>query len=183
MTQLDKHPVFIAEEWDDSLLLGLPESLLRWFSCDCAERAMRREEAMGRTPDPRLVDAVNVSRRFSVGRSSYEDLNNARGEARDVLDNITMPHSSQAELASYYASKAAVWASDLGPIFVWYAASLTANCAARNAVYCGKGPRKDEKRWQLRRLRGIVDIWGRCGFRPAQRQVDGGEPVWLGDYP
>ena len=47
---------------------------LRYFSCDCAERALERERREGREPDPRSWEAVRVSRLYAAGKATKEEL-------------------------------------------------------------------------------------------------------------
>ena len=59
----------------------LPDSLLRTFACDCAERALLRERSKGREPDECSWSAVRISRLFSDGLATKEELASARDSA------------------------------------------------------------------------------------------------------
>lgn len=63
--------------WDDSILDGLPDSLLRWFACVCAQRSLKRAEKDGKEPDPRSWNAVKVARQFVLGNATEEDLDDS----------------------------------------------------------------------------------------------------------
>ena len=63
--------------WTDSMLDDLPDSLLRWLACDCAERALTRERAEGRESDERSWRAVEVARLFAAGRATQNERNAA----------------------------------------------------------------------------------------------------------
>jgi hypothetical protein len=55
---------------------------LRLWGCDCAERALLRERAQGREPDPRSWEAIAVSRRYANDQATDEELTAARAAAR-----------------------------------------------------------------------------------------------------
>jgi hypothetical protein len=46
----------------------------REFACDCAERALEREEGRGRTVDPRSWAAIEVARRHARGEATDDEL-------------------------------------------------------------------------------------------------------------
>lgn len=46
----------------------------RLFACDCAARALRRKSKAGRKPDSRSYAAVQVARRFAVGKATASEL-------------------------------------------------------------------------------------------------------------
>ena len=50
---------------------------LRLFACSSAQRALERERAAGREPDPRSWAVVDVARRFAAGETSTEELDAA----------------------------------------------------------------------------------------------------------
>ena len=98
-------------------------ALLRRFAADCAARALRRERAAGRPPDPRSWGAVRVARRHAAGRAADAEMAAAGG-----------------------AAGAAAWAvADAGHAdrdAAWAAAWAAAGNAARDA----------ERTWQERSL-------------------------------
>ncbi len=46
----------------------------RLFACDCAYRALCREQEQGSEPDPRSWAAITVARRFAYGEATQEEL-------------------------------------------------------------------------------------------------------------
>ena len=50
------------------------ERAAREFACDCAERALKREEERGRTVDPRSWAAIDVARRHARGEATDDEL-------------------------------------------------------------------------------------------------------------
>lgn len=54
---------------------------LRTRLCNCAELALSREVAAGRTPDPLSVAAVEVARRYARGEATEKELSSARAGA------------------------------------------------------------------------------------------------------
>ena len=60
------------------------DRIMRIFSCDCADRALRRERRKGRTVDPRSLEAVKVARRHADGDATDEELEAAWEAAREA---------------------------------------------------------------------------------------------------
>ncbi len=107
----------------------LTASILGRFACDCAQRALERERAAGREPDPRSWEAVGVARRYAYGKATQAELEAAWAAASAAKDA-----AASAAWAAASAARAAAWAA-------WAAAS-----AARDAA------RDAEKDWQYHRL-------------------------------
>ena len=103
-----------VETWDDRSA--------RLFAADCSERALLRERAAGREPDPRSWTAVTAARAF------------ARGE----IDN-----------AAWNAARAAAGAA--AGDAAWAAAWAAAGDAAWDAAWAAAGWAA-ERRWQYARL-------------------------------
>lgn len=53
----------------------LDERSCRLWACDCMDRALKHELAVGRNPRPDSVIAIGVARRFARGRATPEELN------------------------------------------------------------------------------------------------------------
>ena len=95
------------------------DALLRVCACDFAERALNRERASGREPDPRSWHAVEVARRFADGAGSVDELVTARnlaGLAADDAPNAAAANAawSAARCASVdpaWAAGAAAWSA------------------------------------------------------------------------
>ena len=60
------------------------ERELRLFACDCAERALQREQDLGRTPDPRSWQAITTARNYAEGRATAQAMAAARDAAWDA---------------------------------------------------------------------------------------------------
>jgi hypothetical protein len=54
---------------------------LRLFTCDCAERALKRERKAGREPDERSWEVIIIARRYADGKATLEELNAAYNAA------------------------------------------------------------------------------------------------------
>jgi len=78
----------------------------RLFACDCAERALLRERAVGREPDKRAWDATEVARRYAAGGATSEELAAARDAARDAARAAA---GSAAWSAARDAARDAAW--------------------------------------------------------------------------
>jgi hypothetical protein len=62
---------------DAAYWMHLDAPILRLFAADCAERALLREQAAGREPDPRSWAAAAVARRYARGEATDEELDAA----------------------------------------------------------------------------------------------------------
>ena len=111
---------------------GLPEHILHHFACDCAERALLRERAAGREPDPRSWEAVRIKRRWVEGRATDQEL----GAARDA------------------AGAARAWAAEAAWDAAWDAAGAWAWGAVRAEAGAAAG--EAEESWQRAHLASLV---------------------------
>ena len=109
---------------------------LRLFTCDCAERALKRERKAGREPDERSWKAIIVSRLYANGEANLQELDAAWAAARDAW--------AAARDAARVAAYAAAWA----------AARDAAWAAARDAAYAARAA---EIKWQRNRLARYLD--------------------------
>ena len=99
---------------------------LRLFAADCAEHALLRERFVGREPDQRSWDAVEVVRQFARGEISAETLLTAYDAARYATDVVSY------NVSAYYAANAASSAAGgaaAGAAYAVYAAYITAASA------------------------------------------------------
>ena len=103
--------------WTVAYYGGLSDRLIRLFAVWCARRALERERAAGREPDPRSWSAVEVAERFANGNATAEELDAARAAAW-----------AAAWAAARDAARAAAWAA------AWAAARAAAWDAARDAA-------------------------------------------------
>ena len=80
----------IAEKlWTDKIDLDdviesgdIPDHILHNFACDCAEKALLREEQSGRKTDPRSWEAIRVKRLWIEGNATNQKLDTAWAAAR-----------------------------------------------------------------------------------------------------
>ena len=93
------------------------DSNLRLFACDVAEDAL----SLVASPDPRIVKAIEVARRFAVGNATGAELSAARAAAWAAARDAAR---AAAWAAAWYAAEAAAWDS------AWYAAGDAARHAA-----------------------------------------------------
>jgi hypothetical protein len=125
-------------------------ALLRWFACDCAEHALRRERRCGVEADRRSVWALTIARQHSVGAVGDSHLLSARYAASD-------------------ASRAAGsnGALDAAKASVEEGAVAAALGATRHAQRCASldQSRAFELAWQVRRLHYLCDVWSICDHR------------------
>jgi len=87
------------------------DRLLRHFACDCAVRALRREREAGREPDPRILKAVEVSRRLADGKATEEERSIARVAAAEAANKATGCSAIEATTcsAAWATTKAIAW--------------------------------------------------------------------------
>lgn len=127
---------------------GLPEHILYNFACDCVERALMRERAAGREPDPRSWEAVRIKRRWVEGRATDQEL----GAARDAAEAAWEAAWAAAWAAAAWAAEAA-WdaAWDAAVAWTWGAVRAEAGAAA------GAAAREAEESWQRAHLASLLD--------------------------
>ena len=136
-------------------LLGLIDKLTpqnqRLFACDCAERALLREERdHGMQIDPRTWNAVHVARAFAMGRASEEELEEAEDAALLVVssaetdiymsDFFIYAMYSSAASATFSPSAAVFYAADYSEFFLvseamWQIARATAYYEAQETAH------------------------------------------------
>ena len=133
------HPIWTAREWDNSLLNDLPDTQLRWFAADCAERACIADGNVSEES----IRAIITARLHAMGMVSQQELAKARRAADSAAGRAALWAAGRA------ANSAADWAAD-------WAAYRAADRAAHRAA---------ERSWQLARLQYLVSVWGICGER------------------
>jgi hypothetical protein len=101
---------------------------LKLWACDCAERALLRERAAGREPDPRSWKGIEIQRAYLDGKATIEELKEA--------ERASSAASYAARNAASYAASSAAWAAarDAASSAAWAAARAAASYAARNAA-------------------------------------------------
>lgn len=138
------------------------------FSCDCAERALMRERAAGRDPDPRSWNATAVARRFVEGKATSDDLLAAMAAAEAASSKAwhelaTRAASSTRAARSASAASAALAARSASCTAqaAWHAQAqqaaqfvLWAASSARAAL--GGEAAAAERRWQVERLAALL---------------------------
>ena len=116
---------------------------LRLFACDCADRALDRERAAGREPDPRSVEAVRVARLYADGKATADELGAAHAASCD--DAARAAARAAAAYAAYDAAACA-------------AARAAAACAAAYVAYAADAVA--ERRWQVEHLAAMLGAGG-----------------------
>jgi hypothetical protein len=113
----------------------LPDRILRLFACACAERALDRERAAGREPDPSSIEAVAIARRYADGQATRSDLRAAciRAAAYAVA-NAARAATSVARAASAAAAADAADAATSAARAAAAAAAADAAIAAADAA-------------------------------------------------
>jgi len=142
---------------------------LRRFACACAWRALVRERAAGREPDPRSWRAVEVARRYADRRATSEELRAAWSAAGAAwaanaaeAANAAANAAGDAAWAAHDADDAAVYAAyaaDDAAVYAAYAADDAAVWAARAAwaaEAAGDAAWAAEREWQIDVLRRLL---------------------------
>ena len=121
------------------------EKTARLFACDCAERALERIK----TPDPRSVAAIAVSRRFANGTATREELA-AAGDAAEAAAGTTF--WATADITAWDAARAAAGtvAFDVARAAAWAVSWAATEAAVWDAA--GPAARDAEQGWQTERL-------------------------------
>lgn len=125
-------------------LVGKPlrwnAQIVRLFACDCAEHVLHIYERE-RPGDFRVRQAIEVSRRYAVGKATHTELVSARAVVRAAA-------RAAAKDAVRAAARAAAWDAP------WGAAWDTPWGAARDAAWdaTGDAARVTEREWQTARL-------------------------------
>ena len=130
------------------------DALLRVCACDFAERALNRERASGREPDPRSWHAVEVARRFADGAGSVDELVTARNLAGLAADDA--PNAAAANAAWSAARCASVdpaWAADAA---AWSAAKSAMDAVGADQQESTRMAAWDaEREWQIAHMDAV----------------------------
>ncbi len=78
----------------------LPDRTLRVFACRCARRALERERASGREPDPRSWAAVDVAEQHARGEATSQELDAASDAASDAAYDASAAWGAASAAAS-----------------------------------------------------------------------------------
>ena len=137
---------------DDAIwaLIACPDqNLVRKFACDCAEHALHIFEKE-HPDDKRPRQAIEVSRAFTEGKASKEELDAASAAAwaaASTADWAARTAASTADWAASAAARAAArTASTAARTAAWAAARTAARNAARNAAWAAASDAEVE--WQ-----------------------------------
>ena len=140
--------------YEDRLWGALHEELIHLrticlFACDVTERALKRERKAGREPDPRSWEAVRVSRLYTDGKATAEELGAAGAAAGAAWEAAW-----EAERAAWAAREvaAAAWAA-AGAARAAAGAAWVAGAAAGVAW---EAERAAERKWQVGHLRKML---------------------------
>ncbi len=136
------HAVWKLGEW--------PEEVFHRFACDCAERALQREQSEGREPDPQCWEALAVKRRWLEGSVTEEEWQETRATVRAAAHRASLLRqggeaataAADAVSEASYAVRAAAWALAAAEFLV--------------GVEEGDAARRAEASWQIERLREIL---------------------------
>ena len=136
--------------WSDDLLQGRSDELLRWFACDCAQRAIDRID----NPDQRSINDIKTARLYTLGLATKEELNAAWSASRPAAiatarDAAWYACRSAAVATSWYAARDAAWYA------AWDAAWYASWYAARNA----------EREWQAEHIQYLSYLESIAGER------------------
>lgn len=148
-----------VDEWDDSLLDGVPDEVLHRFACACAIRALVAEEEAGKTVDPRSWDAIGAELAWLHGLASDEELAAASAAARAAAE-------SASRTAAWVAVRSAPW-EDHEPATTraaWVASMAASLAAVRSADAPGGSADWDaakdaERHWQIQTLADLCRRW------------------------
>ncbi|HAA53928.1 MAG TPA: hypothetical protein DCE42_04200 [Myxococcales bacterium] len=163
---------------------GIPEELLHLFACDCAERALRRQESHSRTTDERSWEAIHTKRLWVHDKAPDTERSTALGAAKEAVllaDDRTLYAKRRAGLNSAYravwfterASQAAAESAFKSCIkdarrAALHASSFALETAARS-VYGGKDQSEHnealERHWQIKRLCWYLSLITFAGHR------------------
>jgi hypothetical protein len=136
-----------VQEWNDSLLDGVPDEVLHRFACACAIRALVAEEAAGKTVDPRSWMAVATKLAWLHGLASDEELETAK-KAAWAAAAVSIVDAAWAAAET----RAAGWAAE-------EAAFSNATRAAREAASWVAGWTAEDRRWQIQTLADLCRRW------------------------
>lgn len=190
-TRLSMNPLEIASQLEggtlslsDALQAQLPDAMLHLFACDCAERSLLRERAVGRIPDPRSLEAIHTKRLWLFDKATDEErvraLEEAREAERAAWDHVKWAERRTALVSAYRA----VWFTNTG---AWYAADSAVRSCLEDPQVASLGARKcgyesaaravyratdlagqaavAEQRWQHKRLSWLLSLYEFAGER------------------
>lgn len=160
------HPIFKAKAWGRLDMISLPDDLLRWFSADVAERVGK---VKGLSGDGFLRETIHSVRRVSTGE----------------IKSVTIMHPVRDDdfagsIALHLAKGSAYPAADfLCHLLVDSAGSVAAEGIRDTGVWMvlRAEARKWERKWLLRRLRYLCEVWRDCGARAPHLLYDGTCPI------
>lgn len=168
-----------------------PRELVIFWACDCAERALLREQSKGREPDFRSWNAVSVTRMFLKKRVTVEFLEGIKKEAWSAYESAQSDwieymrrtgvkgskapaggRSSSSAQAAQCAVSLAAWPSEGSASWEFpFMAKQAPNHAMRAAQWSAggiAGSVRDavyvaETAWQKRRLSWLAECWESYG--------------------
>jgi len=149
---------FVDALWVITICGILPNSLLRVFACDCAERVLHLYEKQ-HPGDNRPRRAIEVARAFAAGEATSSDLSAAEGAAVDAA--VAAAGDVAAWDAVREAAREAAWAAARASagVVVVDAARAAARAAARDAAVdaAWDAAWSAEREWQRKRLLQLIE--------------------------
>jgi hypothetical protein len=114
--------------------------ILRTFACDCADRAINRAREVGHEIDPRILEAVRVSRLYADGKATGKELEGA---------SSTAMYSAWKQ--SFTSIMCVAWSAS------WAATTDTGEAATKAAEWASLlSPDMNERKWQVNRLIELI---------------------------
>jgi hypothetical protein len=107
---------------------GATDRILREHACWCARQAL----ALVENPDPRSIQAIEVSERFARGEATLEELNVAWNAANAAADAYAADDNTA--WAAYYATTYNTTADNAARSASWYAYYANVTDTARNII-------------------------------------------------
>lgn len=159
------HPIFGAKAWGEVDLGCLPDDLLRWFSADVAERVLEIERNGVTESMRKALDTVRRSGKGEL-QKPFKALNPFRN-----MDSYNY------KLAKYLFHVYPVAAADNMCRILTHA---VARVGARREGSRAENRRRaelQERKWLLRRLRYLCEVWRDCGARAPHLLYDGTCPI------
>lgn len=147
----------------------LPDAMLRWFACDCAQRVIDQLEEEQYRIDTRSIVAIQVARRHAMGMKSDNELQGANNVAHLAIVQ-TKGAEGYSIVASYSAYQTTVKCA-------LAAADKAANSTTRLYSPDMAMWRVLEMPWLVSRLRYLFDVWQACGDRAPHLLSDGLCPI------
>ena len=143
-------------------------TVARAFAVDCAERALEREIAAGRQPDPRSLEAIRIAKLHASGDAFDKELEAARADAFAVVKG-KMPTHQYADWAAVHFAEPA-WPGDyeLGP------AGYAAKAAASNRAASESAPGNQVWAELAEMTAAAAAAWAVADSRTASNAGDGG---------